>query len=45
MDTENRAQEAPRRGFAYGPTGFRRLTPGLFKVDRVAEGLPVCPTA
>ena len=43
MDTENRAEEAPRRGFAHSPTGFRRLTPGLLKVDRAAEsfaGLP-----
>jgi replication initiation protein RepC len=43
MDMENRAEEAPRRGFAHGPTGFRRLTPGLLKVDRTAEsfaGLP-----
>ena len=43
MDMENRAEKAPRRGFAHGPTGFRRLTPGLLKVDRTAEsfaGLP-----
>jgi replication initiation protein RepC len=43
MDMESRAEEAPRRGFAHGPTGFRRLTPGLLKVDRTAEsfaGLP-----
>src|SRR5271166_5409719 len=43
MDTQDSAQGAPRRGSAYGPTGFRRLTPGLIKVDRVAEsfaGLP-----
>ena len=38
MDTGISAQGAPRRGSAYGPTGFRRLTPGLIKVDRVAEG-------
>jgi replication initiation protein RepC len=43
MDMENSAQGAPRRGSAYSPTGFRRLTPGLLKVDRAAEsfaGLP-----
>ena len=43
MDLENCAPGAPRRGFAYSPTGFRRLTPGLLKVDRAAEsftGLP-----
>lgn len=43
MDTQNCAEVAPRRGFAGNPTGFRRLTPGLLKVDRTAEsfaGLP-----
>src|SRR5271170_6727609 len=43
MDMENSAEEAPRRGSAYNPTGFRRLTPGLMKVDQAAErfaGLP-----
>src|ERR1700739_62443 len=43
MDLENCAPGAPRTGFAYSPTGFRRLTPGLLKVDRAAEsfaGLP-----
>ncbi len=48
MDMENRAEKAPRRGFAHGPTGFRRLTPGLLKVDRTAEsfaGLPDGVTA
>src|SRR5271154_7506602 len=43
MEAENSAEGAPRRGSAYGPTGFRRLTPGLLKVDRMAEsfaGLP-----
>ena len=43
MDTENSAQGAPRRGSAYGPTGFRRLTPGLIKVDRTAEGFAGLP--
>ena len=48
MDLENSAQGAPRRGSAYNPTGFRRLTPGLLKVDRTAEsfaGLPDGVTA
>ena len=43
MDTENCAREAPRRGSAYSPTGFRRLTPGLLKVDRAAEGFTGLP--
>jgi len=48
MDLENSAQGAPRKGPAYSPTGFRRLTPGLLKVDRTAEsfaGLPDGVTA
>jgi len=48
MDSENCAPGAPRSGFAYSPTGFRRLTPGLLKVDRTAEsfaGLPDGVTA
>jgi Replication protein C N-terminal domain len=48
MDLENGAQGAPRKGPAYSPTGFRRLTPGLLKVDRTAEsfaGLPDGVTA
>ena len=43
MDMNNRAQGAPRGSFAHIPTGFRRMTPGLLKVDRAAEsfaGLP-----
>src|SRR5471030_2372758 len=43
MMTMERALEAPRGGFAGSPTGFRRLTPGLLRVDRTAEsftGLP-----
>lgn len=43
MGIDKRADEAPRRRFVSGPTGFRRLTPGLLKVDRKAEafsGLP-----
>ncbi len=43
MDMGNSAHEAPRRGSAYGPTGFRRLTPGLIKVDRIAEGFAGLP--
>jgi len=45
---ENGAQGAPRRGSTYSPTGFRRLTPGLLKVDRTAAsfaGLPDGVTA
>ena len=48
MDFENGAQGAPQKGPAYSPTGFRRLTPGLLKVDRTAEsfaGLPDGVTA
>ncbi len=43
MDTGDSAQRAPQRGFVYGPTGFRRLTPGLIKVDRIAEGFAGLP--
>src|ERR1700761_5985652 len=43
MDTENSAEGAPRKGSAYAPTGFRRLTPGLIKVDRTAEGFAGLP--
>ena len=48
MDAEHSAEGAPRRGSAYSPTGFRRLTPGLMNVDRAAEsfaGLPEGVTA
>jgi replication initiation protein RepC len=48
MDMENGAQGAPHRRSVYSPTGFRRLTPGLIKVDRAAEsfaGLPKGVTA
>jgi replication initiation protein RepC len=48
MDIERRADEAPRRRFVSGPTGFRRLTPVLLKVDRKVEkfsGLPDGVTA
>lgn len=43
MDMENSAKGAPRRGSSYAPTGFRRLTPGLIKADRVAEGFTGLP--
>ena len=43
MDMENCAPGALRRGSASGPTGFRRLTPGLLKVDRAAEGFTGLP--
>src|SRR3984885_13003056 len=41
--TMESAREARREGCAGGPTGFRRLTPSLLRVDRTAEefdGLP-----
>ena len=43
MEIDARADGAPPRGFASGSTGFRRLTPGLLRVDRTARafsGLP-----
>jgi replication initiation protein RepC len=43
MAIENCAQEGPRRGFAHAPTGFRRMTPGLLKADRAAEGFTGLP--
>jgi replication initiation protein RepC len=43
MAIENCAAEAPRRGFAHAPTGFRRMTPGLLKTDRSAEGFVGLP--
>jgi len=43
MDIDNRADEAPRRRFVSAPTGFRRLTPGLLKVDRKAKGFAGLP--
>ena len=43
MDLENCAPRAPQREAAYSPTGFRRLTPGLLKVDRAAEGFTGLP--
>ena len=42
MVQENCAQGAPRRGFAQ-PSGFRRMTPGLLKADRTAEGFAGLP--
>jgi replication initiation protein RepC len=43
MAIENCAEEAPRRSFAHAPTGFRRMTPGLLKADRSAEGFAGLP--
>jgi replication initiation protein RepC len=43
MDIETGAQGVPWVGSVRNPTGFRRLTPGLIKVDQAAEnfdGLP-----
>jgi replication initiation protein RepC len=41
--TMGSALEAPGAGVAGSPTGFRRLTPGLLKADRVAEGFAGMP--
>jgi replication initiation protein RepC len=38
----NYTQETPR-GFAHRPTGFRRMTPGLLRADRTAEGFAGLP--
>jgi replication initiation protein RepC len=43
MASENSAHGAPRGGFAHSPTGFRRMTPGLLKVDRSADGFAGLP--
>ena len=40
---EDRAQGAPREGFVHGSTGFRRMTPGLLRADRTAEGFAGLP--
>jgi replication initiation protein RepC len=43
MAQDNCAQGAPRRSFTHTPTGFRRMTPGLLKADRTAEGFDGLP--
>ena len=43
MAQENCAQEAPRGKYTHAPTGFRRMTPGLLKADRTAEGFAGLP--
>jgi Replication protein C N-terminal domain/Lipase (class 3) len=43
MVQENCAEEALRRGFSHAPTGFRRMTPGLLRTDRSAEGFAGLP--
>jgi replication initiation protein RepC len=43
MERENGAHGAPWRSIARHPTGFRRLTPGLLKADRTAEGFAGLP--
>jgi replication initiation protein RepC len=43
MAQENSAGEAPRKSFAHAPTGFRRITPGLLRADRTAEGFAGLP--
>jgi replication initiation protein RepC len=43
MEEENCAPGAPQGRSAQRPTGFRRLTPGLLKADRTAEGYAGLP--
>jgi replication initiation protein RepC len=43
MAEGNGARGAPRGSIARSPTGFRRLTPGLLKVDRTADGFVGLP--
>jgi replication initiation protein RepC len=43
MAPENCAAQASRGGFAHAPTGFRRMTPGLLRADRTAEGFAGLP--
>ena len=43
MAQEDSAPGAPRGSFAHAATGFRRLTPGLLKADRTAEGFTGLP--
>ena len=43
MAQENSASEAPRGNFTQAPTGFRRMTPGLLKADRAADGFKGLP--
>jgi replication initiation protein RepC len=43
MDIDNSARGAPRGSIARSPTGFRRLTRGLLKVDRTADGFVGLP--
>ena len=41
--TMESAREAQGRGYAGGPTGFRRLTPSLLRADRTAKGFDGLP--
>lgn len=43
MAQENCAPGAPQERYAHAPTGFRRMTPGLLKADRTAEGFAGLP--
>ena len=43
MAQENCAQGAPQEEVCPAPTGFRRMTPGLLKADRTAEGFAGLP--
>ena len=43
MAQEKCAHGAPRGSFGRPPMGFRRLTPGLLRVDRTADGFNGLP--
>jgi replication initiation protein RepC len=43
MAYDDSAHGAQRGGFVRAPTGFRRMTPGLLKADRSAEGFGGLP--
>jgi hypothetical protein len=43
MAQENCATGAPQERFVRNSTGFRRMTPGLLKADRTAEGFAGLP--
>ena len=43
MAQEECAPGAPQGRFAHTPTGFRRMTPGLLRADRTAEGFAGLP--
>ena len=43
MAQEECAPGAPQGRYAHAPTGFRRMTPGLLRADRTAEGFVGLP--